>query len=53
MVNVWHVMRDNLDIARTVLADPNEDLDNKDVAGSTAAELWFTLRRRPDGGAER
>lgn len=44
MVNIRQVMQDNLDIAREVLADPHEDLDNKDLAGARAAELYFALK---------
>jgi hypothetical protein len=44
VVSIRQVMQENLDIAREVLADPNEDLHNKDLAGARAAELYYTLK---------
>jgi hypothetical protein len=44
VVNLRQVLQDNLDTAREVLADPNEDLENKDLAGARAAEIYHTLK---------
>lgn len=45
-------MEENLDTARKVLADPNEDLGNKDLAGARAAEAYYTLKEWPEDGEE-
>jgi len=52
VVNIRRVLQENLDIARQVLADPNERLENKDLAGSTAAELYHALNG-PNGDQRR
>lgn len=52
MVNGWEALQDSLDAARRVLADPTASLENKDLAGSTAAELYHALNGR-DGGQRR
>jgi hypothetical protein len=52
MVNVRRALQENLDTARQVLATPTESLENKDLAGSTAAELYHALHG-PEGGQRR
>lgn len=44
MVSIRRVMQENLDVAREVLADPNEELENKDLAGARASEIYLALK---------